>query len=121
MIDIDTLKIGLLEKKSEINKKGKTHYILKSSASFQFNNYINNLEDPITDEEEEEVLSKISETIFNDLLEKTKDEFNSVGIWIESESGKIENSIELSVFEGIKKFGNPGIVPIFEFIKMTIT
>ena len=122
MTDIKLLRISLMEKKGEIkDEAGKADYIVKSSANFQFNEYVEKTYPEADEEDREQILKEASQLIYEDLLSKSKeDEFNSVGIWLTVGDQVLENAIDTAVLGGIKEYGQTGIVPIFEFIKMTL-
>ncbi|MDD5649297.1 MAG: hypothetical protein PHF86_02585 [Candidatus Nanoarchaeia archaeon] len=116
---IDIIQIALLEKAGELDK-GKTEYIQKISGSFNFRKYLK--DENIDKKSQEKILSEISQQIFNDLRNRVGETnfYDAVGIWITIGDKVLENSLDLSVLENIQQFGEPGIVPIFEFIKMTL-
>lgn len=121
MTDIQQLKISLMEKKGDVKgDKEKADYIIKGSATLQFNEYVKTTFPEINEEDRESILMQASQLMFQDLQEKTKDVFDSVGIWLTIADQVYENSISLSVMEGIQQYGEKGIVPIYELIKMTI-
>ena len=111
-----------MEKKGEIkDEAGKADYIVKSSANFQFNEYVEKTYPEADEEDREQILKEASQLIYEDLLSKSKeDEFNSVGIWLTVGDQVLENAIDTAVLGGIKEYGQTGIVSIFEFIKMTL-
>jgi hypothetical protein len=120
---IDIIQIALLEKAGELDK-GKTEYIQKISGSFNFRKYLKEYlkDENIDKKSQEKILSEISQQIFNDLCNRVGETnfYDAVGIWITIGDKVLENSLDLSVLENIQQFGEPGIVPIFEFIKLTI-
>ena len=121
MTDIQQLKISLMEKKGDVKGgQEKADYIIKGSATLQFNEYVKTTFPEINEEDRESILMQASQLMFQDLQEKTKDVFDSVGIWLTIADQVYENSIALSVMEGIQQYGEKGIVPIYELIKMTI-
>jgi len=120
MTDIKEFKISLMERQGTPDKKSKCEYILKASATFDFNDYIEKTFPQASEEDRTDILKEISKMAFEDLVNKVKGEFDSVGVWIQIGSETLENAMDLSVLEGIKEYGEPGIVPIFELIKMTI-
>jgi hypothetical protein len=115
MTNIDLLKISLLEKVGE-PKDGKADFISKASATLKFKE----LSEKVSDVEEEVLLQNASNIILNDLTKETKKYFDSIGIWITIGDKTYENSIDLSAFENMKEYGDKEIVPIYEFIKMTL-
>ena len=121
---IDVIQIALLEKVSELNKEGKTEYIQKISGSFNLKKYYKEYlkEENLNKEDQEKILSEFSQKIFKDLCNKVveKNFYDAVGIWITIGDKVLDNSLDLSVLENIQQFGEPGIIPIFEIIKMTL-
>lgn len=110
-----------MEKKGDVKGgQEKADYIIKGSATLQFNEYVKTTFPEINEEDRESILMQASQLMFQDLQEKTKDVFDSVGIWLTIADQVYENSIALSVMEGIQQYGEKGIVPIYELIKMTI-
>ncbi len=121
MTDIKQIKISLMESQGEVDPStGKSDYIMKTSASFQFNEYVEKTCPEIDEEGREQILKEGSQLIYQDLLEKTKDKFDSVGVWLTIGDLIYENSISLAAMEGIQEHGEKGIVPIYELIKMII-
>jgi hypothetical protein len=113
---INLLKISLLERVGE-PIEGKADFIAKASATLKFKE----LFEKTPNVEEDLLLQNVSDIILNDLTEKSKDYFNAIGVWITAEDKVYENSIDLTAFENMKEYGGEEVVPIFEFIKMTIT
>jgi hypothetical protein len=121
MTDIKELKISLMEKRGEIDPStGKSDYIMKTSATFKFNEYVEKTYPEADEEDREQILKEASQLIYQDLLEKTNDKFDSVGVWIDVENQIFENSIDIAVMEGVKQYGEAGIVPIYELLKMSL-
>jgi hypothetical protein len=124
MIDIKQIKISLMEKKGDVQEEvglpAKADYIIKSSATLKFNEYIDLNFPGIDDNSREIILKEASQLMYQDLLGKTKDPFDSIGVWLTVGDQIYENSIALSAMEGIQEYGEKGIVPIYELVKMTI-
>lgn len=121
MTDIKQIKISLMETQGEVDPStGKSDYILKTSATFQFNEYVEKTYTEADEEDREQILKEASQLIYKDLLEKTKDKFDSVGVWLTIGDKVYETSITISVMEGIQQYGESGVVPIYELVKMTL-
>jgi hypothetical protein len=121
MTDIKQIKIAFMESLGGINPStGKSEYIIKTSASFKFNEYIEKTYTEADEEDRLQIIKEGSQLIYLDLLEKTKEKFDSVGIWITIGDQIYENSITISAMEGIQQYGGDDIVPIFELIKMSM-
>lgn len=121
MTDIKQIKISLMETQGEVDPStGKSDYILKTSATFQFNEYVEKTYTEADEEDREQILKEASQLIYKDLLEKTKDKFDSVGVWLTIGDQIYDNSISISVMEGIQQYGESGVVPIYELVKMTL-
>ena len=121
MTDIKQIKISLMEARGEIDSStGKSDYIMKTSATFLFNEYAEKTYPEADEEDRLQILKEASQLIYRDLIEKTKDKFDSVGVWLTVEEKIYENSISIAVMEGIQEHGIKGIVPIFELVKMTL-
>jgi acetate kinase len=119
MTDIKQIKISLMETRGEVDPStGKNDYIIKTSGSFQFNAYVEKTE--ANEKDRLQILKEASQLIYQDLIEKTKDEFDSVGVWLTVGEKDYENSMTISALEGIQQYGEKGIIPIFELIKMSI-
>lgn len=120
MTDIKEIKISLMETRGEVDPStGKSDYIMKTSATFLFNEYAKTY--PEADEEDRlEMLKEACQLIYKDIIKKTKDKFDSVGVWLTIGEQVYENSISIAVMKGIQEHGVKGIVPIFELVKMTI-
>ena len=110
-----------METRGEIDPStGKSDYLLKTSATFLFNEYAEKTFPEADEENRLQILKEISQLIYRDLIEKTKDKFDSVGVWLTIGEQVYENSISIAVMEGIQEHGVKGIVPIFELIKMSL-
>jgi hypothetical protein len=120
MTDIKEFKISLMEKQGALDVESKSEYLLRTSATFEFNKYIEEAYPGADEEDKEYILKEICKLVFEDLVTKTQDKFDSVGVWIKIGDEILENSIDLAVMEGIKQYGEPEIVPIFELVKMTL-
>jgi hypothetical protein len=121
MTDIKELKISLMEKTEEADPEtGKGGYLLRTSATFGFNEYVEKTYPDADEEDRLQILGAACQLIYQDLLEKTKDPFDSIGVWITIGDQVFENSIAISTMEGIQQYGEKGIVPIFELVKMTL-
>ena len=99
---------------------GKNEFTIKCSASIDIEQYVK--EHPITDDQYDDFILQSSSIIFSELLTKIDNALiDSVGVWFTFEDeSKIDNSIELSVFDDIEKYGAPDVDPLKEFIKMTL-
>jgi len=121
MTDIKEIKISLMESKGEVDPStGKADYIMRTSASFQFNEYVEKTYPEADEEDRLQILKEGSNLIYRDLIDKTKEKFDSVGVWLTIGDKVYENSIAISAMEGIQEYGEKGIVPIFELIKMSL-
>jgi hypothetical protein len=110
---MQTIKISLLKKESDINEDNKAEYIKLITANID------------CDKIEKSQLQKIPElcqNIFEELINHNLDIVPThVGIWIEYTNGnKIENAIDLNVLNSIKKYGDNISKPFTEFFNWTI-
>jgi acetate kinase len=122
MTNINEIKISLMESQGAMDPStGKSDYIMKTSATFKFNEYVEKTYPEADEEDREEILKQISALVFQDIVLKTKDKFDSVGIWVTVGDQVFDNSIDSAVLSGIKEHGEKDIVPIYEFIKMTLS
>lgn len=121
MTDIKEIKISLMETQGEVDPStGKSDYIMKTSATFLFNEYVEKTFSEADEEDRLQILKEVSQLVYRDLIEKTKDKFDSVGVWLTVREQVYENSISVAVMEGIQEHGIKGIVPIYELIKMSL-
>ena len=121
MTDIKQIKISLMESQGEVDSStGKADYIMRTSASFNFNEYVEKTYPGADEEDREEILKQISSLVYQDIIKQTKDKFDSVGVWITVGNQVFENSINAAVLSGIHEYGEKGIVPIYELIKMSL-
>jgi acetate kinase len=121
MTDIKEIKISLMESQGEVDPStGKADYLMKSSASFRFNEYVEKNYPEADEEDRLKILKEASKLIYYDIISKTKDKFDSVGVWVTVGDKIYENSIDISTMEGIQEYGEKGIVPIFELVKMSL-
>ena len=103
--------------------KGKNEYTIKSSATLKFNEYLDKSFPGLDNEGGEQILKEVSNIMFLDLLNTARESqvyYDSVGIWLTIGDTVLENSISLSVLDGIKEYSTGDVVPIYEFIKMTL-
>ena len=123
---ITECKVSLLEKPGDfaIDTEGQGNYIMKTTGTFYPEKYLEQWakgEDP-SEKDYEDFIHSVFLGIYENLLEQKKDEgFDSVGIWITFEDGeKIDNAMDLSVLESFEQFGEEGVIPFLEFVKMTL-
>ena len=117
---VKKVKMSLMEAKSDINDIDKIDYIIKNSGTFIFSQEL--FETIIKDgfgKDEETVFKYITNQMYDELLEKSNQNTDSLGIWINYENQEFENSIKLETLNDMKKYGND-VDSIFEFIKMSI-
>ena len=124
MTDIDKLKISLMEKTDEFKTKDgemKSSCIVKSTAVFCFNEYVSSTSPDASDEERETILCGVADKILHDLIEASPNvTYNHVVVWITVGDMVLENSMDISALTGIGEYGEKGIVPIYELIKITL-
>ena len=124
MWEIEDIKMALMEKIPGTEKPEGNDYISKTATLIKFMDYIKETHKELWDQSEEikqDIVSQISDYMFKDLLERNGDQsIDSVGIWLTMGDKILENSLDLSTIEGMIQYGEEGINPIFELIKMTI-
>ena len=125
---INKIKISLMETDVDRFTEIEEHqpFIVRSSGSFDPKLYFEkNYRDitpdsKINDELFESFLSSSLDLIFRELIEVTNHPVDYVGMWIDTEDGVIDNSIELTVLKEIEEYSNEPVIPIYEFYKMTL-
>ena len=124
MTDIDKLRISLMEKTGEEKQEDgeiKSSCTVKATAVFRFNEYVSSTFPGASEEERETILSGVSDKILHDLIEQSEHlEYDYVGIWLTINDEVFENSMDISALDAIQKYGQKDIIPIYEFIKMSI-
>jgi len=122
------IKISLMEsiKVPDLEKGGKGEYIVRSSAKYNPQEYFKNNYRDLTSDEDlngelfEKFLASSMDLVFQELKDKTKQQVDSVGIWIQKGPEILENSMNLEFLEAMNQYGNDDIIPIYEFYKMTL-
>lgn len=110
--NLSSIKMSLMEINGTLDDEGKTEYLIKGSATFNFTDEIkkqindNNLPDLVTE-------------IYNELQTKFEGT-DAVGVWIKYNDVLFENSIKTEVLNDMVKFGADGLNPIYEFCKMSV-
>jgi len=124
MKKIKEYRMSLMEKDDTFPTKeeGKSNFIIRNTAMLEVERYIVKKKLSLNEEEYDDFVLNSSKLIYDALVEKKgKYSVDTIGIWIKFADGKeVENSIELSVLEDLQKYGMEDVVPVFEFIKMTV-
>jgi len=125
MKKIKEYRMSLMEKDVIPSKdEGKMNYIIRSSAVLEIEKYIaeQSFEKELGTEEYEELVLNSSQIIYDALMnQKGARNIDSLGVWVTFQDGlHVDNSIDLSILEDIKKYGSEDINPVFEFFKMTV-
>lgn len=108
---IQSITITLLKRESEQNENNEAEYSKKVTAKFI---------PPENFPKTEETFSLILKDIYDDLMLNSTQDVDSIGIWVESDSGILDNAISLRTLQDIQEYSKDKIIPIFEFFKMTI-
>lgn len=121
---IKEFKISLMEKSTDFNidDQQKGEYIIKSTASFSPNEYLQKInKSDLSTEEYNQYILDSSELIYKNIFENNPDLIvDAIGLWFELESGdKIENAMDLNTLNLIGEYNNE-IIPIVEFVKITL-
>lgn len=111
---MQTIKISLLKKESDINEENHTAEYTKLVTS--------SIDCTKIKKSESQRIPELCQGIFEEMLSlKLNDLATHVGIWIYYKDGKIiENAIDLNVLESIKKYGNDIKNSFVEFFNWTI-
>jgi len=112
---IKSIQFSLLEKKSEIRENNNASYSKKITSKFTFpDNFVKN----------EESLEELCEQMYQDLLANVKDDFDSLGLWIEYgveyDNIIVDSAISIKTLDDIKEYSKIDINPIYEFFKMNV-
>ena len=111
---LQSIKFALMEKEKDIKDSEKVDFIIYASATFKF------LPD-FSQDLSRGILSELIESIYADLIkDKEIAKEDSLGLWIDYDDNKYENSITLDTLNLIKTHGAKDIEPIYEFFKMTL-
>ncbi|MFW6311003.1 MAG: hypothetical protein ACOC1K_02085, partial [Nanoarchaeota archaeon] len=104
MDSINEIKISLMKKESEINiKENKASFIIKSSATFNVKEYLNeHIKEKVTGEEFINFISTSSKLMFDELISKNNGDVDNVGIWIKVGDEIYENSLTLELLNKIE-------------------
>ena len=112
---IKSISFSLMKRDSEIDKEGKANYIRYSTATFK-------VSDDFFKDNDESVLKQLIEAIYKDLVSKTQDASDSIGIWVEYGNTTYENAISLRTLEDIEQYSQDSdLSPIYSFFEMTLT
>lgn len=131
MIPKIEIKVSLMEtvKIPELTEKGKGEFIIRGSAKYSPSEYFEKTYRDLTSNEKANeklfgrFLGSTLDLIFSELREKTKQEVDAVGIWIDDGSEEpMENSMQLSFFDSMGQYNHDEeeIIPIYELYKMTL-
>lgn len=107
---IKSVSFSLLKKETDI-KDGKAEYLKKKTVKFILPNNF---------PKKEKMFELLIKNMYDDLMNNTHDEADSLGLWIEYDSFTIDNSITLNTLRSIKEYSKQDIDPIFEFFKMSL-
>lgn len=111
---IKSISFSLMKRDSEIDKEGNATYIRYSTATFK-------VPEDFFKDNDESVLKELINAIYKDLLTKTQDASDSIGVWIEYGNTTYENAISLRTLDDILQYSSdPDISPIYSFFEMTI-
>ena len=107
-----------MESQGDLNEStGKTDSIIKGSANFTITKefYV-----ALLNREKDDLTEGLLDAMYDELKKTVKGPVDSVGLWVDYDNKLIENSIKMDTLSDMKKFGQKGITPIYEFFKMTI-
>jgi len=124
MKKIKEFRMSLMEKDDEFptKEKGKLNFIIRSSAVLEVEKYmrLQGVKE-CEDAEYEEFVLKSSQVLYEALMEKNNKPVDSIGVWVKFEDGfEVDNSMDISVLNDIKRYGGDDVKPVQEFFKMTI-
>jgi hypothetical protein len=105
------IKLSLMEAIGDIDKKNKTEYLIRTSATI---NVDNTVEKAIVEYGIEDVLT----VIYNDLLKENNVNVDSIGMWVEYDGKEYENSIQLQTLNDMERLGEDDVNAIYEFFKL---
>jgi len=114
---IEKLKLSLMQLDKESDDH-KSDFIVKTTAIFRVPE--NFYEYCVKDKDFENITQNLLKTIYLNLLNNTKSKYEYVGMWVDYNNKKYENSIKIESLNDIEKYGNNNINSIYEFFKMTI-
>ena len=125
MRKITQCKISLMEKDTNfsIDDKGKGNYIIRSTGSFNPEEYIKtHLDEELNEEEYKFLVENAITVIYDNLMEKQEGRvLDTVGVWLTFDDGEIiENAIDIPILDSMAEFGEADVIPILEFAKMTV-
>lgn len=111
---IKSISFSLMKRDSEINQKGKATYIRCSTATFK-------VPKDFFKDNDDSVLKELVNVIYKDLVSKTQDASDTIGVWVEYGSTIYENAISLRTLEDIEQYSSDSdISPIYSFVEMTM-
>ena len=118
-------KLALMEKEKDfsMNDKSEGNYIIRSSAMFKPEEYLEEHYPEVvpSDEEYNLLIESSVHGMYDTLVEKSTQLHETLGIWLTLEDGTvIDNAIDLSVLEAMEQYGDGAVVPVREFAKMTL-
>lgn len=109
------------EENFQISEEGKGNYIIRSSATYFPDAYLEKMGNPeLSDSEYLQYLEDSVNLVYNQLKSNANILGDTIGIWITNEDDvQYENSLDVNILNAIKESGQD-INPIGEFIKMTL-
>lgn len=111
------IKMSLMEAKGDINEStNKADYLVKGSAKFDITP---EFYEALEKEQEKDLTQGLIAAMYEELLQKI-DGVDTVGLWVYYDENIYENAIKIDTLGDMEKFGAEGIVPIYEFFKITI-
>jgi len=124
-MEITEIKISLMERDEtdpDLEKTGKFNYIIRSSLTFDPVKYFSeNYRESPEEINFENFLESSLKILFDSLVKSTKHLVDSVMIRVQISGESYELAMALEDLDHMEKYGNSGIIPIYEMFKMTIT
>jgi len=120
---VESIKLSLMKKESDINNIGEAEYTPFISATFKMpQEYLDESPGDLNGKYGKEYLKSLLHAIFEDLTSKnTQYDVDSLGIWIKTSERLIENAIALQTLTDIKEYSKEDVDPLYEFFKMTLS
>lgn len=113
-----SVRMSLMKVTGDINEEtSKAEYLVKGSAKFDITP---EFYEALEKEEEKDLTEGLIAAIYEELLQKIDDDVDTVGIWIDYDEKIFENAIKIDTLSDMQKYGEKGIIPIYEFFKLSI-
>lgn len=122
---VKKIKLSLMQRtwtsEFDEDKKSEGNYVVHTSGEFDVEKIIENSVGGVTDENYEEFLEAVLKQAVDDMKGNVNSTaVDSVGLWVETDTGVYENAMYMSVLDDMEKYGQEDVNSLYELYKMTV-